>query len=206
MNVLHLLHIRQGSIGRHQMGNEMGKIFISRLGKMHLVAKPGEVALVTVMSLMIIGRTNGEMCRRQIIFVAQVDGSIFVEEWLHPATPQPIYLWKLAQVGGSRLAPDLKEQTRAILPNLFHHLLLFVFSSWKTPFFDALGVAFKPTERNPLFEPVRSFFGHGVERSPQRLPNQLESIEPSNGCQHMCGVSSLHASFFDPPTLAQLLK
>src|SRR5690349_15284707 len=118
MDIFYLLHVGEGGIGRHDVGNQMGKLLLTSLSEMHFVPEPGEVAFVSIMRLVVIRRAQRQVCRRQIVLVAQVDDTILVKELLHPSSPQPIYLWKLTQVSRSLLAPDLSEQPRAILSDL----------------------------------------------------------------------------------------
>src|SRR5581483_3894037 len=139
-----------GCIGSQNMGDEMRKIFLARFTKMHLVAVPAEIALVAVMSLMIVRRTNGEVSRRQVILVAYLDLALLVpEKLLDPGASQSLHLWELAQWCRRVLIPDLREQAGAVLTDLLHDLLLFLLRPWYSPFLNAAGVAFKPVSWHP---------------------------------------------------------
>ena len=70
MDLAGLLHIRFGRIAGHDMRDHVRQLLITGFGKVHFVPIPAHISLVPIMGVMIVGRTKGEMCWGQIIFVA----------------------------------------------------------------------------------------------------------------------------------------
>jgi len=109
------------------------------------------------MGLVIIGRTDGEMSRGSIIFVAEQKDPFLPEKLLNPHSAQSLDFHEMSERLRSLLRSDVGEQARAILANLMHPLLLSLLAFWKSPFFDPACRALKPLHGNPLLEPLRIF-------------------------------------------------
>src|SRR2546430_14413084 len=94
------LDIRLSGIGCGEMGNEVRNIFIAGRASMHFVAKPGQIALVSIMRLMIIRGADGLTRRRETIFVPPSDLPRLPAKLLDPGASKSFHRCKMMQMSG----------------------------------------------------------------------------------------------------------
>ena len=103
MDLCRHFHILSGGRGRLHMNEQMGGLFITGFGHMHLVACPHRAAFDTQVRFWIIGRGNQDGSRRNVVVGAPVDLVFTHVKLLHPHPAQDLDGWDFAQPAGARL-------------------------------------------------------------------------------------------------------
>ena len=200
-----LLNDRQlGLVGvgrrcRLHIGNQVRGIRLTGFGDLDGVADPLPAPLGAVAGLHVIRGVDGDGRWREIPRRTPRHGRVGARELLQPDLPQRLDGRNRTEVGGRLRRTERLQQAKAIDADLVGQGIPLGLALGEAEVVDPRAIALGPRRIEAGSQPVGSPLGHLVQGMPQRLADQLQSVEGANGGQDRGRIGALASPCLQQP-------
>jgi hypothetical protein len=185
--------------GGFDMGNQGRRVLLARLSQVHRVPDPTGAALLPKMRLWVMGGTHELHGRREVVVGTPAHPCLRLHVILQPHAAQRRASRHLAQPGWGSLSVDRAQQRDPIRANGCCQFMLCLLAFRETILITPVRRALDPLRWDARAQPPGSHRGEDSERMPQRLSDELSTVECPHGREHMGRIRPLLAPRLQQP-------